>query len=202
MIPLSHWLTGRSSPESSPLLGLEAYELAALETMPDGEACPEGSPEAPDLEETLRAALRRAEEQLEKLSLVHAERERKLMDRLGEELAGHIASEIDRAFGSALGTLEESVCQALSPFLGEQARVQAVRELRNLIEQELLRADSPALEIRVPAELYDALAGVQESTGVSLTVTDCQTVEVAFAAERLRFEELSSRWLAIIQGRE
>jgi hypothetical protein len=202
MIPLSDWLTGRSGPESSPTSGFEVHDLAASETMPDDETCAEITIVKPDPEEILRAALRRTEDQLEELSRAHAERERELMNRLGDELSRHIASEVDRAFDSALGMLEDSLCQALLPFLGEQARVRAVSGLRDLIEQELQQAGSPALEIRAPAELHDALAGLRERSGLLLTVTDCQTIEVVFSTERLRFEELSSRWLAIIQGNE
>lgn len=121
---------------------------------------------------------------------------------VGEELGRHIASEIDRAFGGALGMLEESLCQALLPFLGEQARMRAVSDLKDLLVQELQQAESPVLEIRAPAEFHEALSVLRDHAGVSLTATECETIEIVLVTERKRFEELSSRWLEVIQGRD
>jgi hypothetical protein len=181
---------------------LGPHEFAASENIADEKSCPEAPLEEADREEELRAALKRAEDQLEELSLVHAEKERQLVNRLGEELGRHISSAIDRAFGSALVMLEESLCQALLPFLGEQARMRALSDLRDLLVQELQQAEAPVLEIRAPAELHEALSVLRNHAGVSLTATECKTIEIVLVTERKRFEELSSRWLEVIQGRE
>jgi hypothetical protein len=43
---------------------------------------------------------------------------------------------------------------------------------------------------------------LRDHAGVSLTATECETIEIVLVTERKRFEELSSRWLEVIQGRD
>lgn len=77
----------------------------------------------------------------------------------------------------------------------------SVAELGELVRRELQQADTPVLEIRAPSSLHDALRPLADEAGVSMIVTESDLVEVVLAAERRRFEDLSSRWLDAIKGR-
>jgi hypothetical protein len=199
MIPLSRWLAERQSPAQALHIpdGLEepACPMPALEIETDTVNA------AAQREEELLASLREAEERLEQQVLARAARERELETRLGEDLSRTLQAGIAKATGSLLGMIEESLAMALAPLLEEQARSRSIAELTELIRRELRQADTPVLEIRAPSHLHDALRPLAGEAGISMTMTESACVEVVLAAERRRFEDLSSRWLDAIRER-
>lgn len=201
MIPLSRWLAERQLPAQALQIpdGLEEH----ADPMPDLDIETDAGKvaAAAQREEQLLASLREAEERLEQQLLAHGARERELEIQLGEDLCRRLQSGIAKATETLLGLLEESLADALGPFLQEQAVNRSVAELGELVRRELQQADTPVLEIRAPSSLHDALRPLADEAGVSMIVTESDLVEVVLAAERRRFEDLSSRWLDAIKGR-
>jgi hypothetical protein len=202
VIPLSRWLSERPKPlgSSSPVMVPEersicrnCAEIASL-TVTESEA--------PSREEELLAALEQAEDRLAKLIQSQAREVEELQNRLGHELNKHVEAEVARAFGDILGMLEESLTQVLMPFLAGEARMRANSDLMEMIRRELRETHEAVLDIRAPASVHEALAGLREQTGVSITVSESETVEIILATQRSRFEELSSQWCAAIMGAE
>ena len=201
MIPLSRWLAERQSPAQALHIpdGLEepACPIPELDIETDAVS----AAAAAQREEELLTSLRETEERLEQQVLAHAARERELETRLGEDLSRTLQTGIAKATGSLLGMIEESLAMALAPLLEEQARSRSIAELTELIRRELQQADMPVLEIRAPSHLHDALRPLADEAGISMTMTESACVEVVLAAERRRFEDLSSRWLDAIRER-
>lgn len=199
MIPLSIWLAERHQPPEVPFTAGETEDQASLPDSP-GEAEHQDSAEFAQREEALLAALKEAEEKLQQQLLAQAERERELELRLGEDLGRRLQSEVLRAVEGLLQAVEESLSQALTPFLNEHVRAKAIAELTELIRREIQRSDSPVLEIRAPTRLHDALRAVGDEANVSIAVAPSEIIEVVLTTERRRFEELSARWLEAIEG--
>lgn len=158
--------------------------------------------DAPSRDDELLEAPEQTEDRFAELIKAHAVREEELRSQLGSELNQRLEAEINRAFGALLGMLEDSLSQVLMPFLTVEVRIRAVSDLMKLIRQELREADGPVLEIRAPAAVHDALATLQDQSAVSITIAESATVEIILASQRARFEELSSRWCAAIEGGE
>lgn len=200
MIPLSRWLAERQAPVTVHAVPDDLEE--PIHPLPDPLAAMDSQErhDAVRREEELRAMLRAVEERLEQQLLTQAAREREIETSLGEELRLKLQSEIARAMETLLEMIEESLASTLAPFLEEQARKKAVEELTVLVRQELQLTEAPVLEIRAPARLQDALYSLGDEIGISVTATESSVVELVFATERRRFEDLSSRWLQAIKG--
>jgi len=200
MIPLAHWLTERADAAGSLASEPALEEFPQPDDIFEPESPPSGYSDTQGREEELREALHKAEQRLEELSLAHAEKERELLNRIGDELTSRIAAEMSRALDDVLSKLEEALGDVLRPFLCEQARAKAVSSLIELVKEELRQTDDPVLEIRAPADMHEPLLALRELGDVSSTLIESRTVEIIRATNRIRFEELSLRWCQAIEG--
>ena len=190
MKPISQWLTERDAPPAPAFI---AEDFAPDSPLPFE---PVEEPLTPDPSDELRAKLAEAEETIATLQAEHARAEEELRQRLGEALAERIGVEIGRGLDGLLSQLEGALTQVLTPFLSQAARDRAVTELKALLQRELASAAEPVVELRAPAELHEMLSTL------NVGLVQAETVEIVFAGERQRFEELSARWCAMIEGRE
>jgi hypothetical protein len=200
MIPLAKWLADRTRPLPSTSLSSEPGMHYLPEIDSDDEVRLISEPASPSREEELLVALKHAEERIEETIRANAESESRLCQQLGCELASRLVAEINRALEDMLGLIEDSLFQVLVPFLSDEARTRSVSDLLDLIRQELRSAEVQALEIRAPAHLHKELAMLQEQSNVAVTVIDSETIEIVLTTQHLRFEELSSRWHASLEG--
>lgn len=191
MKPLSQWLTERDAPPPPAIIAEDFAPEALLPFEPVEEP-----PPPPDPSEELRARLAEAEETIATLRAEHARAGEELRQQLGEALAERIGAEIARGFDGLLSQLEGALTQVLTPFLSQAARDRAVTELKALLQRELASAAEPVVELRAPAELHEMLSTL------NVKLIEAEAVEIVFAGERQRFEELSARWCAMIEERE
>jgi hypothetical protein len=199
MIPLSLWLAERHPPPDVPLMDIANEEHASPLISPE-EAAAQGDVDFAQREEALLLAVSEAEAKLQQQLLLQMERERELERCLGEDLGRRLESEISKSVGALLEAIEESLVQALTPFLNEQTRLKAITELTEMVRHELQRSDLPVLEIRAPARFHEALRSAADGANTSMTLAPSEIVEVILTAERRRFEELSARWVDAIEG--
>lgn len=202
MIPLSRWLTDQDG--VPPTLQTEApaaeEQLFAPMEIADG-AEPAGDPALLRVAE-LEEALREAEDRIEQLTSSLAAREAELLKRFGDELAVKLETDVLRAFNHMREVTEAALADVLTPFLVNEARERAAAALMHLLGTELRAAAEPVLEIRTPAELHAAVAGVANALAVPAAITAGERLEVVFSGRRARFEDLAARWRDIISGGE
>lgn len=201
MIPLAHWLVEKAQEEQLHLMTAaaapeESPEPCLEDQGQDAALAASSALEARLLE--LEQALREAEERLAHMAQEHARKEREITERLGDTLCRHLATEVATGFHSLARQVEEAVAEALMPFLEAAVRDRAVTSLVELIRQDMRNRDSAVLEIRAPAGLHGALAEAFGETGMTITISEAATVDVMFAGERLRFQDLASTWSATI----
>jgi hypothetical protein len=153
-------------------------------------------------EAELLAEIQSVRETMAQMAGAHAQAQEELRHRLGEELHVRLVSHINCHFQTLLDQLEESLCHVLTPFLSERARIRAISDLAEQIDSELRQSEQPVLEFRVPSPLHGALSGLGEKLGVSMTMSEAEVIEVIMADRRLRFQELSANWCAVIAGED
>ena len=203
MIPLAQWLTDRAGSRAAaePPAEEPAEQAPTLEIMTGGEMAA-NLEESENREAELTASLAAAEERAAELADALVRREQELGALLGEELGRRLEEGISQGFAAMQAMLEETLHDVLTPFLADAARSRVITELKDLLKKQLREADAPVMEIRVPPELHEALERVCQQLAPSATLTAGETVEVVFTAHRQRFEELSARWRAVIEGAE
>lgn len=203
MIPLAQWLTDRqgSPPAAEPSAEEAAEQAPTLESMTISQM-------TVTLEEQqshaakLAASLAAAEERAAELADTLVRREQELRALLGEELGRRLEEGVSQGFATMQAVLEEALHDVLTPFLADAARRRVITELKNLLDKQLREADAPVMEIRVPPELHEALEAFCQQLAPAATLTAGDTIEVVFTGHRQRFEELSARWRAVIEGAE
>jgi hypothetical protein len=202
MIPLLRWLDERSGHPETGLSALQPLHDVPYTGAISAEAPEENAILPPDREAELAMALQQAEERLIQLGQSHMCREKELRSQLGAELSERLALDIARSFQDLLDVIEDSLTQVLTPFLSDAARSKATSDLIEMIKRELSDIEGPVLEIKAPSELQVVLSGLSSEAGISVMMSESDTVEIILAGQRLRFAELSASWCAAIQGRE
>lgn len=201
MIPLAHWLVEKATEGHLLISATACSSNGSLEQCADDEDGVEtqaASPEHAARLQQLEHALREAEDRLALTRQEHAKKEKVITNQLGEALVNRLALEITTAFRSLSQHLEGAVAEALTPFLETAVRDRAVESLADLILQEMRNQDKPVLEIRSPASLHEPLSGALSEVGVAVTICESKTIDVVFAGERLRFQDLALAWSAAI----
>ena len=195
MIPLSRWLHDRESGPhfafSSDAGGMEADGPPVGSFDP-----PEQASQSRELQ--LEDALQAAEEALADERQSRDQRERRLREELGEDLALVLKNHIDVSLQSMQRELEAAIASILQPFLKEQSTSRAAAALIGLIEAELGHESQPLLELRAPCELHDAIRPSLERLNLPISLSEGWGIELAFTSRTARFEQLAARWHDII----
>jgi hypothetical protein len=173
---------------------------ASLALDVDYSAPPETNLDRVEREEELLAALRESERKFLEQKALYADLEQTMSNRLGGEITRQLQTDVERCFQQILLGLEEALSQILVPFLMEEVRRKTITELADLVRRELGDPDAPVINVRAPLELHDALARMSEQSSIALNLTESDEIEIAIGAQRVRFEQLSAQWLAVIEG--
>lgn len=196
MIPLERWLQDRGGGNR---LAITCTPADEDETVPEGVRVTEveGAPAGVDdnrlleLEQALASALRQHEETRQEA----LKREHELAAQFGAEVSAHLAHSIRDGLATLHSVIEAALSEVLSPFIGDTARGAALAELRQLLSRELADMTDPLIHVRAPAHLHGLIADTLEGSGVSCALLEADTIELSFSHHRVRFEELSARWI-------
>lgn len=198
MIPIANWLNGRESNAEH----IVPPDSGSVDEIPQFFAEDAASQDfaSHSREYELEASLRLAEDTLSKERLACLEREGRLKTELGTELHNFLKLEIDRGLSDLQSAIENAVAGVLRPFLEQEARSQAITTLMQLIREELRSRTHPLLHFNAPLELHPAISQLLEQLGVSSVLSEGAHIDLAFSADRTRFESTASQWLSAIGG--
>lgn len=204
MIPLERWLrdqTGASQPDA-------AFMTPAMPMSGDVLEEPNSATNwGRDLEaghenriRVLEDALQVAEAALTRMREDHEAREREISERLGAEAIEKLSGLFQHAINAFSRRLEETLADALQPFLSEEIRKRSTGALLDMVQTSIRETTSSLLEIRAPGYLHGLLQSTLDRMDLPVIILDSQEIEMRFDTHVDRFDDLSAEWISIIRG--
>lgn len=197
MIPLAAWLQDCRYPR--------AREVDTTATIPDSDDT--------DVDgESARRSAKQAEERLlqlddaleaARLSLLQEReqwtaREAELRQQFASDMAVALRDQVITCLNGLQHALEQSLADALIPFLSREAVKQAHHQLIGLLHCSV-EHEGAVLEVRAPGELHQLFREKLDEAGMQAVFIESPAIEVLFDARRARFELLSQRWIQILE---
>jgi hypothetical protein len=205
MIPLARWLETDSPVEPAFLI---PQSVSAVEDGGEVFANTDSDLAPPSLTDPrdeyiaqLEESLRLSQEEAERIRAEAIQSERELIERLGVVSAESIADNILAVMSGMKSDLEVALADALTPFISEQVRENAIGQLLGLVEAALSEAGSLELDIHAPLDLHGSLGDSLTRRNITARFHDSAHISITCGSLRSRFEELSGQWLDEIKGR-
>jgi len=206
MIPLARWLEADSPVEPAFLMpqSVSAIEEAG-ETFTATDSVPAPLSLVTPKDEyiaQLEEVLRLPQEEAERIRSECSQRESELIERIGAVSAESIANNVAAAISEMKSDLELVLADALTPFISEQIRQNAIAELLGLVQSVISDGGSLELDIHAPSDLHGILGDSLTRRGLAARFHDASQIIITCGSLRTRFEELSVRWLDEVNGRD
>jgi hypothetical protein len=200
MIPLGQWLAkqdvGQHQPSHNVDSHLQEVELPGLERIAEDSMLSDVSERLARCEDSLASALQELEKERDSATI----REAQLHDQLGEKAITALRESIGSGLSDMQEAVESAIVDALTPFLKEAAVKKAAFDLTSSIRQVMNNSADPPIVVKVPKQLHPFLNSAMDQLTVQVTEADIDAIEVIFASQRARFEELSQKWVLTISG--